>query len=175
MAIRTTANLLRVDGKILLSIDPEVSDLLIIGGGPSSGKTEWALLHAWHWARWHKVGFFSLEDSLEALTKRLNALRGKPRMPDDERNMEFVPAAGMKIGDILDVIMDRGYEIVFIDYLQLIRDFNVYLSAPAINALRAMARSKGVTVVALSSRRLGQQSENPPSDISSLENILVPF
>ena len=171
----------------------ELGDLIVIGGYPSSGKSAWALQCAWHWAKDYKVGFFSLETSSEKLFDRQISAIAQLSMDDIKRNtinqqgwdkvcgmteaitarnLELVPAAGMTPADVRAVTMMRGYQIVFVDYLQLLQGNgeNRTAQVTAISiALHTMAQSMGVTVVALSQlARQGQQQKNAPPDMSAL-------
>lgn len=171
----------------------ELGDLVIIGGYPSSGKSAWALQCAWHWAKDYKVGFFSLETSSEKLFDRQMASVAGLSMDDIKRNnikqsgwdqicgmtaeitarnLELVPAAGMTPADVRAVTMMRGYQIVFVDYLQLLQGpgENRTAQVTAISiALHTMAQSMGVTVVALSQlARQNQQQKNQAPDMSAL-------
>lgn len=171
----------------------QLGDLIIIGGYPSTGKSAWALQCAWHWARDYKVGFFSLETSSEKLFDRLMAnvahlsmdsikrnnidQQGWDKvcaMTNDitSRNLELIPAAGMTPADVRAVTMMRGYQIIFVDYLQLLQGpgENRTAQVTAISiALHTMAQSMGVTVVALSQlARQTQQQKNAPPDMSAL-------
>lgn len=171
----------------------ELGDLIIVGGYPSSGKSAWALQCAWHWARNYKVGFFSLETSSEKLFDRQMSAVAQLSMDEIKRNtisqdgwdklcgmteaitsrkLELIPAAGMTPADVRAVTMMRGYQIVFVDYLQLLQGSgeNRTAQVTAISiALHTMAQSMGVTVVALSQlARQGQQQKNAPPDMSAL-------
>lgn len=171
----------------------ELGDLVIIGGYPSSGKSAWALQCAWHWAKDYKVGFFSLETSSEKLFDRqMSSVAGlsmdsiKRNNIDQSgwdqlcgmtaeitaRNLELVPAAGMTPADVRAVTMMRGYQIIFVDYLQLLQGpgENRTAQVTAISiALHTMAQSMGVTVVALSQlARQNQQQKNQAPDMSAL-------
>lgn len=171
----------------------ELGDLIIIGGYPSSGKSAWALQCAWHWAKKYKVGFFSLETSSEKLFDRQMAAIVQLSMDDIKRNniqqadwdrvcamtseitarnLELVPAAGMTPADVRAVTMMRGYQIIFVDYLQLLQGAGESRTAQVTGisiALHTMAQSMGVTVVALSQlARQGQQQKNMPPDMSAL-------
>lgn len=171
----------------------EPGDFIIIGGYPSSGKSAWALQCAWHWARDHKVGFFSLETSSEKLFDRqmsaiaeltMDAIKRNDIKQSEwehicsispeitSRNLELVPAAGMTPADVRAVTMMRGYQIIFVDYLQLLQGSgeNRTNQVTSISiALHTLAQSMGVTVVALSqlARQADKQSKADP-DMSSL-------
>lgn len=171
----------------------ELGDLIIIGGYPSSGKSAWALQCAWYWASKYKVGFFSLETSSEKLFDRQMAAVVQLSMDNIKRNtidqqgwdkvcsmtaeitarnLELIPAAGMTPADVRAVTMMRGYQIVFVDYLQLLQGAgeNRTTQVTGISiALHTMAQSMGVTVVALSQlARQNQQNKNAPPDMSAL-------
>lgn len=171
----------------------ELGDMIVIGGYPSSGKSAWALQCAWHWAKQYRVGFFSLETSSEKLFDRQMSAVAQISMDSIKRNnltqqewdrvcelseeitsrkLELVPAAGMTPADVRAVTMMRGYQIIFVDYLQLLQGpgENRTSQVTAISiALHTMAQSMGVTVVALSQlARQGQQQKNAPPDMSAL-------
>lgn len=163
----------------------ELGDFFIIAGSPSTGKSAWALQCAWHWAKQYKVGFFTLETSSEKLFDRQMAAAAQINMevikrnvlsqaewdkvcgmnPEiTARNLELIPAAGMTPADVRAVTMMRGYQIIFIDYLQLLagpgENRTAQVTAISI-ALHTMAQSMGVTVVALS--QLARKKEGAPS------------
>ena len=124
----------------------EAGDFLIFAGYPSTGKSAWALQCAWHWARKHKVGFFSLETSSEKLFDRqMASVVGigmgdikRNQLSDDDwtrfasmsteimkRKLELIPAAGMSVADVRAVTMMRGYQIIIVDYLQLLQSSGI--------------------------------------------------
>lgn len=171
----------------------ELGDMIIIGGYPSSGKSAWARQCAWHWARNYKVGFFSLETSSEKLFDRqmasvaqlsMDAIKRNNFTQKDwdkvcgmtelitSRNLELVPAAGMTPADVRAVTMMRGYQIIFVDYLQLLQGpgDNRTAQVTAISiALHTLAQSLGVTVVALSQlARQPKGNKNEAPDMSDL-------
>lgn len=147
---------------------------IIVGAEPSVGKTAFAIQCGWHWAKGRKVGFFSLETDKETLTERLiSHLLSIPLHKLQERNLsneewdkvcmaveeitashlEFVPASGMTTADIRAKILESGYQIIVIDYLQLMRarGSSRYEQVTNISLdLHTIAQSLGVTVVALS-------------------------
>lgn len=171
----------------------EPGDFIIIGGYPSTGKSAWALQCAWHWARNYKVGFFSLETSSEKLFDRQMAAVARLSMDSIKRNtigekdwerictmateitarnLELIPAAGMTPADVRAVTMMRGYQIIFVDYLQLLQGSGENRTTQVTQisiALHTLAQSMGVTVVALSQlARQGKQDKNTPPDMSAL-------
>lgn len=171
----------------------ELGDLIIMGGYPSTGKSAWALQCAWHWAKDYKVGFFSLETSSEKLFDRqmssvvqlsMDDIKRNDIKPDGwdkvaamtadivARNLELIPAAGMSPADVRAVTMMRGYQIIFVDYLQLLQGSGENRTAQVTSisiALHTLAQSMGVTVVALSQlSRQGQQQKGAPPDLSAL-------
>lgn len=165
----------------------EPGDFILVGGYPSSGKSAWSLQCAWHWARSAKVGFFSLETSSEKLFDRqMSAISGLS-MDDIKRNnisreqwdhvcsmvgeittrnLELVPAAGMTPADIRSVTMMRGYQIIIIDYVQLLQANGANRTEQVTNislALHRMAQDMRVTIVALSQLKRKGQDDTPES------------
>lgn len=168
----------------------ERGDFILVGGYPSAGKSAWSLQCAWHWAQKHKVGFFSLETSPDKLFDRLSSHMMGLSMDDIKRNnisqqqwdgicqdvarvtagkLEIIPAAGMSPADIRSVIMMRRYEIVIVDYVQLIAAAGGNRTEQVTNislALHRMAQDMGVTIVALSQlKRKGDDSTPESSDL----------
>jgi len=173
----------------------ELGDFIVIGGYPSAGKSAWALQCAWHWARKYKVGFFSLETSDRKLFDRqmasvaqigMERLKRNTMEPADwdkvgsmtgeitARNLELIPAAGMSAADIRAVTVMQGYQIVLVDYLQLLQGVGENRTAQVTSisiALHTMAQSLGVTVVALSQlarQNQAQKQKNEDPDMSAL-------
>lgn len=164
----------------------EPGDLIIVGGAPSAGKTALALQCAWHWAKDHNVGFFSLETSARKLFDRqISAATGIP-MDDikhntistedwdklravsediSSRKLDYISAAGMTVGDIRAMTMERKYDVIIVDYLQLIQcpGDNRTAQVTAISiGLHTLAQTLGVTVVALSQlSREAQKTKKP--------------
>lgn len=157
---------------------------VILGAEPSVGKTAFALQCAWHWATGGKVGFFSFETDPETLFDRLiSGFTGIPmesiktnRISRREwdaicqatqeitrRRLELISAAGMTVSDIRAKIMEAGYKVVIIDYLQIVasKGGSRYEQVTNISIdLHTMAQSLGVTVFALAqlSRSEGERT-----------------
>lgn len=154
----------------------EHGDVVMIGGAPSDGKTAFALTVAWHMARRHNVGFFSLETGREKLEDRLvasgfgidftrikkNALSDDDwlnfarQMPEaTERRLTVVRSAGMTAEQIAGISRARGFDVIFIDYAQLITPASVRGASRAeqmaevSRTLHTFAQTSGTLVVEL--------------------------
>lgn len=155
----------------------ELGDYCVLGGYSSAGKTCLALAMALAMAKKHRVGFFSYETSLDKLADRILCARAmvdfdriKKNTLDDkaweelgyaanklsEAGLEIMQTSGFTVADIQSLALSRHYDVVFIDYLQLIEpDSKKGWSRPeevgAISrGLQQLAHNHGVTVVALS-------------------------
>lgn len=158
---------------------------VIFGAEPSVGKTAFSLQCAWHWAKDYKVGFFSLETDPETLFDRLIAHVARIPMPTIQENrlteeewgrvcqatqeittrkLELISAAGMSTTDVRAKIIEGGYQIIVIDYLQLLAASGAsrYEKVTSISIdLHTMAQSLGVTVVALSQLSRSDDDHTP--------------
>lgn len=168
----------------------EPGDVVVIGGEPSSGKTALALQLAYHMAKRWRVGFFSLETGNAKLTDRLvanamgidfNVIKrqdlderawGEVAVRGDDfsqRQLTFVPASGMSAAQIQVESRARGFQVVFIDYVQLIepegdpRATQAQIVAGISRALHTFAQNSGTLVVELAqlSRPLQKQWREP--------------
>lgn len=154
----------------------EMGDMVVLGGYPSAGKTALAVSMAYHQARTHRVGFYSLETNQYKLADRLIANLAGIEMPTIKRNeiseeawgrfaacsdrirahsLELIEASGMSVQDIQADALARRYEIVYIDYLQLVepetRKTNRTEQVSGISrGLQQLAHGHGMLVVALS-------------------------
>lgn len=153
----------------------EKGDFIIVGGRPSTGKTALTIQCAYHWAKRHRVGYFSLETNRHKVADRLvshaasiskNRIRRNQMTDDDwtrwaqvsgERitrtGLEIIEAAGMSVNQIQALSTMRGYEIIVVDYLQLIEEpaRSSYESVTMISKkLHTLAQKSEITVVALS-------------------------
>ena len=154
----------------------EMGDMVVLGGYPSAGKTALAVAMAYHQAKTRRVGFYSMETNRYKLADRLlanlvgiemsaikrNEITGEQwqRVADQSdriraRKLELVEASGMSAQDIQADALARRYEIVYVDYMQLIepetRRVNRTEQVSAISRdLQKLAHGTGRLVVALS-------------------------
>lgn len=169
------------------TITAEAGDFVIIGGYPSSGKTMLALQMALCLAEKYRVGFFSLETSPRKLYDRLIAYRSQVPMPKIKRRslhageydalaqavkdlsqlpLELIHAGGMTVSDIQAVTLANRYDVIFVDYLQLVQaqGKNRYEQVTAISiGLHTMAQTHGISVIALAQLTRPDKSKGKPS------------
>lgn len=119
----------------------ERGDVLVIGGEPSSGKTAMALMMAHRMAQRYKVGFFSLETDRRKVRDRtlahvmqidFGSIKRRTLEEGDweavaaksadftARDLTVLEASGMTATEIQAVSQAYGFEVIFIDYVQLI-------------------------------------------------------
>lgn len=120
----------------------ERGDVVMIGGYPSDGKTALALMFAYHMAADHKVGFFSLETSKQKVRDRMvshvaqvdfNDIKRRSLKDEDwtalaskssdwaKRDLTVLRASCMTATEIEAVSQAYGFEIIYIDYIQLVQ------------------------------------------------------
>ena len=168
-------------------------DVVVLGGRASDGKTCLALQMAWHMAEKRKVGFFSLETDREKLRDRLMAHAAqlcfsdiKGKTIDEEhwtalagqtsefakRDLRVVHSPGMTVTDIQAASQAYGFEVVFIDYVQLItpetapRTPRHEQMASVSRALHTFAQSSKTLVVELAQLHRMEQEQSkwrPPN------------
>ena len=174
----------------------EAGDFIVLGGYPSDGKSALALQMAYHMSSTKRVGFFSFETSDRKLFDRMMA--SVARIPMDRikindlsdkdwedaakvsgeisaRNLEYIPASGMTVSDIQAISYAQRYDVIFVDYLQLVNGrgkdrFSVVTDISI--GLHTMAQSTGIAVIALAQlsrpERKAQDKITPPPTLSSL-------
>lgn len=154
----------------------EYGDFVVLGGYPSAGKTAFSLQLAWTQAKDKRVGYFSLETHPDKIIDRtVTAVCGvdfgrvkEHNLQESDwreiecrstamvgRKLEIIQAGGLSVVDIQALALARRYEIIYIDYLQLIapddrRRSDVEQVTQISKDLHVMAQTTGITVCALS-------------------------
>ncbi len=163
---------------------------MVIGGFPSDGKTMLAMQMALELSKKKKVGVFSYEGTTLQAVRRLysamggisfSAIRRRKLAPQDKQDLDIVSrafdalhldiiqATGMKASDIRAMAAARGYDVVIIDYLQLVepenwRDDETRSVTKTSKTIRAMTVDLGVLTIALSQfHRLGNGVRRAPT------------
>ena len=149
----------------------------MLAGRPSDGKTALALHMAYAQAQTLNVGFFSLETGRKKLFSRLmSSVSRVPgptlkrrKLSEEEfsliaagageirpRKLRVIEAAGWTVDQIAARALARKLDVIYIDYLQLIRPTIRGRAsrqdevADISRALAVLARTHKITVVALS-------------------------
>ena len=170
----------------------ELGDMILLGGYASSGKTLLSIAMAQAQAKaGYKIGYYSLETSPQKMTDRQMAALSK--VPLDrlkkrdftesewerfaqaacqvsaECPFDVIPAAGSTVDDLTADALGHGYQVIYVDYVQLVRAPGVrasdrYAVVTAVSqALKIFAQSTGTAVVALAQLSRPERSQgNPP-------------
>lgn len=172
----------------------ERGDLVILGGYPSDGKTALALAFAYHQGRDKPVGFFSFETNDRKLFDRLIPTVSKVDFGAVKRHgltdadwetlaahskaitgnrLELITANGMSVADIKALAVARRFEVIYIDYLQLIaparREGSSFEQVTQISMdLHNLAQRTGITVVALSQLSRPEKGSNRAPNMRDL-------
>lgn len=171
----------------------EPGDFVVLGGFPSSGKTVLATQFAFHMSPDTRVGVFSLETRDRKIYDRLISYAARIPFEDVKRRslgekefesiidlgrisagikMDVIDAAGMSVADIQAVSLANHYDVIFIDYLQLLQSTGKDRYEKVTNislALHSMAGVTGITVIALAQlSRPDRSVKNKPPTMSSL-------
>lgn len=171
----------------------EAGDMIVLGGSPSSGKTALACNFAWHMAEKRRVGFYSLETSRYKLADRLMSnlanldmseiKRGEipeedwRRIADPQqcerirkRELTLIEASGMTMSDIQADALAHRYEVIYLDYLQIVQPENSRENrqnqvGQISRDIQRLAHSNGITAVALSQFSRLDDEEPTMSDL----------
>lgn len=171
----------------------ERGDLILLGGYPSAGKTLLAVQFALCLSNTYRVGFFSLETSARKLTDRVMSHMSQIPLTKIKRRdlndadwaaiaaasselsklqFSIIEASGMSVHDIQAVSLNQRFDIIFVDYLQLINEKgrDRYETVTNISQrLHTFSQSSGVAVIALSqlSRPEKQTGKPKPPTMAS--------
>lgn len=155
----------------------EKGDFCVIGARPSTGKTAFAIQIMSHMAKKYRVGFFSLETKDAKIYDRAishyfgvhfgdikkHAIHPNTYKSVATRSKQFsalqfevLPVAGRNMNDLQADMLAGRYDVVIIDYLQLIRGKQARYANRAEEVsdisrdLHTFAQRHGVLVIALS-------------------------
>lgn len=160
-----------LDRKIYASL----GDFIVLGGRPSSGKTLLSVQMADALSREYRVGYFSLETGPRKLFDRFvtqavpldfGRVKRHELTEDDmhalvyrnkeisSRRLEIIPAGGYTADDIRAETLSGRYQIIFVDYLQLVRapgkrQNRTEEVGEVSRGLHTLAQQHGITVIAL--------------------------
>lgn len=175
-----------------------LGDMILLGGYASSGKTLLSITMAMAQAKaGYKVGYYSLETSPEKMTDRqIAALAQVPLGKIKARNFgeaewgrlayaascaatacpfDVIQAAGSTVDDIAADAVGHGYQVIYVDYVQLVQAPGVRISdryavvTAVSQGLKTFAQSTGTAVVALAQLSRPEKSRDrsgkpiPPS------------
>ena len=164
----------RLDSEIFLS----PGDYVVLAGRPSRGKSALALQMALQQSRERSVGFYSLETSLPKLMDRIASTSTGVRMDSIKRarldpgewaelsrvsarladpqqcRLQIHHAPGCTVEEIMTNAWNNRHEVIYIDYMQLLRDTGKGERYDAVTrismAIHEYAQRFGIVVVALS-------------------------
>ena len=164
----------------------ELGDFIVVGGYPSAGKTLLSLQFALTLSEKYRVGYFSLETSTRKLSDRVMSHLAKVPLAKikqrdlneadvaamveaaktlSTRMLDYIDAGGMTVRDIQAVALNMRYQVVFVDYLQLVADSGRgrYEQVTSISqGLHTLARANGITVIALAQLRRAEKENGKP-------------
>lgn len=158
-----------------MGIYPAKGDIVIIGAEPDVGKTAFSLQCAYNMARDWKVGYFTLETDWNDIADRTiscfmnvgysdikkqnisarewDAITYSGRQDYYNRNLSIVEAYGFTPSKIAAVSQAYGFDVIFIDYVQLVtaeagaKLNRVEQMASVSRDLKQFARQTGTMVV----------------------------
>lgn len=165
----------------------ELGDMILLGGYASSGKTLLSLLMAMTQAKaGYKVGYYSLETGPQKLEDRIFSFLSKVplwkikrrELGEDEWKrlaeamnyfatvcpFDIIQTSVSTVDDIIADAIGHGYQIIYVDYVQLVRisggrEVDGYIRVTAVSqALKGFAQSTNTAVVALA------QLTRPPGE-----------
>lgn len=172
----------------------EAGDFVVIGGYPKAGKSMIAAQIARHLAADYRVGYFFLESNKRKMMDRMICSMSRVPLPKiknrdlgsadwrainkaasefSKLKLEIIDAAGMSVQDIQAISLNRRYEVIFVDYLQLVSSSGENLTVQIGNVskgLHMFGQKHGVSVFALAqlSRPEKTGGKPKPPNLSSL-------
>lgn len=175
-----------------------LGDFIVIGGRPSAGKTLLSIQMASVLAKDYRVGYFSLETGKEKFFDRFftqaclldfdHVKRHNLTVQEYEAvsfmkhrltalHLDMIPAGGYTAADIQSETLAGRYQVIFVDYLQLVRPDggktgNRTEEVGAISrALHTLAQRHNVLVIALAQLSRGAKGLSGKAAEPSLQDL----
>ena len=176
----------------------EGGDVIVIGARPAVGKSAFATQLTNHFSTLgKKIGYFNLEMTEKQVyerfvsavsgiglqrIKRALAYTGDERERFDrankilaEKDIIDVATGSQSVSNIRNIVKKRGYDIIIVDYLQLLKPEGTYRGnrfaevGDISHKLKALATDFGIPVIVLSQlNRASMQRENSEPSMSEL-------
>ena len=164
----------------------QLGDFIVVGGYASSGKTLLSIQFALELAQKYRVGYFSLETSPQKLNDRMMSHMARVPLAKIKRrdlgeadwaaiaeassklskmHLEFVDAGSMSVRDIQALALNRRYQVIIVDYLQLVFDRGKGRYEQVTNismGLHTLARSNSIAVIALAQLTRPEKEKGKP-------------
>ncbi len=171
-----------------------LGDFIILGGYPSAGKTLMCLQMALKLSEKYRVGFFSLETQRYKIADRLMAHISHVPLKKIQSHdlsatdwealaaaasrlstlqLDTIEAAGMSVADIEAMALANRYQVIIVDYLQIIHstERDRYAAVTKISMqIHTMCQRHKIACIGLAqlSRSEKQKGKPVPPDMSSL-------
>lgn len=168
-------------------------DFVVVGGYASSGKTLLSIQFALELAKKYRVGYFSLETGPQKLNDRIISHLARVPLPKIKKrdlgeadwaaiteaanqlkdlNLTLIDSGGMTVRDIQALSLNQRFQVILVDYLQLVIDRGVGRYEQVTNVsigLHTLARCHSITVIALAqlSRPEKEKGKPQPPTMSS--------
>lgn len=164
----------------------ELGDFVIVGGYSSSGKTLLSLQFALELAKRYRVGYFSLETGAQKLTDRIMSHMARVPLAKikkrdlgeadwaaiaeashklNELDLTIVRSSAMTVRDIQALTLNQRFEVIVVDYLQLVVDHGKGSYEQVTNiskGLHTLAQSNRVAVIALAQLSRPEKEKGKP-------------
>ncbi len=158
---------MKVCDMIMQEVEFGKGQLLLVGGRPSMGKTSFARSVAVEMAKnGSKVGYVTLEMSRDQLLKQAAKNKSSATMAGPQ--IDIIDEAPESVADIEKNCAGQGYDMLIIDYLQLI-DREESSIEEVTKKLRKLADKLSCPVFVLS--QLSRQIENREDHMPRVDDI----
>jgi replicative DNA helicase len=176
---------LKLDKNVLI----DKGDFIVIGGKPSSGKTTFAVNVMVNMAEKYKIDFFSLETSTRKIFQKIAASGARINIGKilhsnlfeadyskllnlaseyNDYKLKVIEASGKSVEEIASMALQDKADIIFIDYLQLIKEkgtSSFERVSEISKKLHTFAQKEKIVVIALSQLKRTDNKEPTMSDL----------